>query len=52
MYASHVLEVVEYGTPRLEDFHVLQEFKDVSPDEILGLPPNKDIDFTTELVQG
>ena len=52
VYATHILEAIENETPRLEDFHVLQEFKDVSPDEILGLPPNKDIDFTTELVQG
>ena len=36
--------------PRLED--VLQEFKDVFLDEILGLPPKRDIDFTIELVPG
>ena len=29
---------------------MLQEFKDVFPDEILGLPPKRDIDFTIELV--
>ena len=28
VYASHVLEATENGTPRLEDFHVLQEFND------------------------
>ena len=50
MYASHVLEVVENETHRLEDFHVLQEFRDVFPDEILVLPPNRDIDFIIELV--
>ena len=29
---------------------MLQEFKDVFLDEILGLPPKRDIDFTIELV--
>ena len=52
LYAAHVLEVVENDTPRLEDYQVLQEFKDVFPDEILGLPPTRDIDFTIEFVLG
>ena len=36
----------------LEDFHVLQEFMDVFPNEILGLPPKRDIDFIIESVRG
>ena len=31
---------------------MLQEFKDVFLDEILGLPPKRDIDFTIDLVPG
>jgi len=31
---------------------VLQEFRDVFPDEVPGLPPKRDIDFTIELVPG
>ena len=31
---------------------MLQEFSDVFPDEIPGLPPKRDIDFTIELVLG
>ena len=46
------MEALENETPRLEYFHVLQEFRDVFPDEIPGLPPKRDIDFTIELVQG
>ena len=30
----------------------MQEFIDVFPDEIPGLPPKRDIDFTIELVPG
>ena len=53
MYASHFLEEMENETPMLEEFHVLQEFKDVVfPYEILGIPPNRDIDFTIDLVPG
>ena len=47
-----VLEAVENETPRLENFHVLQEFKDVFLDEIPGIPPKRHIDFTIELVLG
>ena len=52
MHATHVLEEANNETHRLEDFHVLQEFRDVFPDEILELHPNRDIDFTIELVPG
>ena len=52
LYAAHVLEAAEDQTPRLEDFHVLQEFRDCFPNEILGLPPKTDIDFTINLFPG
>ena len=52
MYAAHILEATENETPRLEDFHVLQEFMDVFPNEISGLPPKRDIDFIIEVVLG
>ena len=50
LYVAHVLEAMENETSRLEDFHVLQEFRDVFPYEIPGLPPKKDFDFTISLV--
>ena len=49
---AHVMEATENETPRLEDFHVIQELRDVFPDEIPGLPPKRDIDFTIYLVPG
>ena len=51
-HPAHILETIENETPRLEDFHVLQEFRDLFPDEILGLLPKRHIDFTIELVPG
>ena len=50
MYAAQVLEATTNDTPRLEGCHVLWEFKDVFPDEVLGLPPRRDVDLTVELV--
>ena len=50
LYAAHILEISGDEAPRLEDFHVLQELRDVFPDEIPRLPPKREIDFTIELV--
>eukprot|EP00253_Pinus_taeda_P026631 PITA_26631 len=36
----------------LENIPVIQEFVDVFPEEIPGLPPKRDIHFTIELVRG
>ena len=52
LYVAHILEPTGDETLRLEDYQVLQEFKDVFLDEIPGLPPKRDIDFTIELVPG
>ena len=52
LYAAHIVEATENETPRLEDFHVLQKFKDFFPKEIPGLLPKRDIDFIIELVAG
>ncbi|KAH9671308.1 Endonuclease [Citrus sinensis] len=37
---------------RLEDIPVVQEFPDVFPDELPGMPPNKEIEFSIDLVPG
>ena len=50
LYATHVLEATENETPKLEDYHILQEFRDVFLDEIPRLPPKRDIDFTIDLI--
>ena len=52
VYATDVLEATKHDTPRMEGFHKLQEFMNVFPDEIPGIPPNKDINITFELVLG
>ena len=52
VYATHVLEAAKYDTPRLEGFHMLQEFRNFLPNEIPRHPPRSDINFTFELVPG
>ena len=52
MYVAHVLEATVNDTPRLEGFHMLQEFRNVLLDEVPRLPPRSDINFTFELVPG
>ena len=37
---------------KLEDIPVLREYVDVFLDEIPGLPPKSELDFTIELVPG
>jgi hypothetical protein len=51
LYAAHVEESDNTKGPSLEDFSILQEFEDVFQ-EILGLPPRREIDFSIDLVPG
>jgi hypothetical protein len=44
------LESVEDDKPNLEDHPILIEYRDVFPEEVLGLPLRRDIDFSIELV--
>jgi hypothetical protein len=48
---AHVEEPNNTKGPSLEDFSVLQEFEDVFQ-EIPGLPPRREIDFSIDLVPG
>jgi hypothetical protein len=34
---------------RLEDIHVVREFPDVFPDDLLGMPPERAIEFKIQL---
>ena len=38
------------GKIKLEDILILKEYSDVFPEEIPGLPPKWELDFTIELV--
>jgi hypothetical protein len=44
--------VKERKGPSLDQYPVLSEFQDVFPDELPGLPPERELDFTIELKLG
>jgi hypothetical protein len=52
LYAIQVLEFVENDIPNLEDHPILREYKDVFPEEVLGLPSKRYIEFSIELTPG
>ena len=47
-----MLESVENDKPNLEDHPILREYRDMFPEEVSGLPPRRDIDFSIELAPG
>ncbi|KAL8123967.1 hypothetical protein AgCh_011826 [Apium graveolens] len=40
------------GNPKIEDIPVVYKFLDVFPDELPGLPPDREIEFTIDLTPG
>jgi hypothetical protein len=51
LYGTHVVEPEKKNGPSLEYFFILQEFEDVFQ-EIPGLPPKREIEFSIDLVPG
>jgi hypothetical protein len=47
-----VLKTIEGDKPSLDDHPILREYKDVFPEEVLGLPLRRDIEFSIELAPG
>ena len=50
-YLAFVVDRRQEGT-RLEDIPIVKEFPSVFPDDILGLPPDRAIEFIIELIPG
>ncbi|XP_074323595.1 uncharacterized protein LOC141660507 [Apium graveolens] len=38
--------------PRIEDYPIVKEYVGVFPDELPGLPPHREVEFTIELIPG
>ena len=51
VYLAHVVDV-EQESVRIADIPVVRDFPDVFPDELPGLPPDREIEFTIELAPG
>ena len=50
VHIIHNEQVNNENKPIFEDIPILQDFMDVFPEEIPRLPPQRDLDFTIELV--
>ena len=50
-YLAHVIDIKKQ-TPKIEEISVVNEYKVVFPDELPGLPPDMEIEFTIDLVPG
>ena len=50
-YLAFVIDRRQEGT-WLEDIPIVKEFPDVFPDDISGLPPDREVEFTIDLIPG
>ena len=50
-YLAFIVDRRQEGT-RLEDIPIVKEFPDVFPNDISGLPPNREVEFTIDLIPG
>ena len=50
-YLAYAIEVRDCGN-RLEDIPVVREFSDVFPEDLPGIPPDREIDFQIKLTSG
>ncbi|KAI5318427.1 hypothetical protein L3X38_038135 [Prunus dulcis] len=50
-YLAHVVDTRKHEL-KLEDIPVVRDFPDVFPDDLPGLPPHREIEFTIELLPG
>ncbi|KAK9214238.1 hypothetical protein WN944_006226 [Citrus x changshan-huyou] len=50
-YLAHVIDS-RVSNVKLEDIPVVKEFLDVFPDDLPSLPPDRDVEFTIDLVPG
>ena len=46
---AFIVDRRQEGT-RLEDISIIKEFPDVFPDDISGLPPDREVEFTIDLI--
>ena len=50
-YLAYAIEVRDSGS-RMEDIPIVREFSDVFKEDLLGIPPDREIDFQIELALG
>ena len=48
-YLAYVVEIGKEGT-LVDEIPIIREFPDVFPDDIAGLPPDREVEFTIDLI--
>ncbi|XP_075473869.1 uncharacterized protein LOC142504915 [Primulina tabacum] len=51
-FLPSIVSVLETASQRLEGVHVVRDFPIVFPDDVSGLPPDREVDFFIELMPG
>ncbi|XP_017979859.1 PREDICTED: uncharacterized protein LOC108662790 [Theobroma cacao] len=51
VYLAYVIDTSK-GEPKLEDVLIVNKFSNVFPDELLRLPPDRELEFTIDLFSG
>nr|GFB40945.1 hypothetical protein [Tanacetum cinerariifolium] len=47
-----LLSCIKYDEKKLKDIRIVREFLEVSPNDLLGLPPVREIEFCIDLIPG
>ena len=50
-YLAYMVDTKSEG-PKVEDIPVVYEFEDVFPKDLLGLPPDREIEFAIDVISG
>ncbi|XP_073304588.1 uncharacterized protein [Primulina huaijiensis] len=51
-FLASIVSVIEPVSQRLEDVDVVSEFSGVLPDDVSGIPPDSEVDFSIEIMPG
>ena len=49
-FLANIMDVVKETPLKVGDVRIIKEFPEIFPDDLPGLPPTREIDFTIELV--
>jgi len=52
VFVVHIIDTENNEDIKLVDIPIIRDFADVFPEEVSGLPPKRELDFSIELVLG
>ena len=51
-YVAYVLDAREKGKTAIDDVPIVRDFPDVFPEDLLGIPPERQVEFRIDLIPG